>query len=98
MGSGPLRGRSKGEPRPGGAPVGTSGQGGSKPSGPDSSRIIVGLPLRIGKHPTPSSNTAVVAAKKAMAEKDEVIVDATHIFVVMGASVSRKKLFFSSLR
>lgn len=83
MGSGPLRkkpGAHEVEPSPR-----TSGYPDSKPSGPDSSRVVTGLPLREPSTQPPPDRSAAV---KGMAGKDDVFQDASHIFVVLGASVS----------
>ena len=58
---------------------------GSKPSGPDSSRVVTGLPLR-APAPAPQKQQA------AMAGKDEVFADVSNIFVVLGASASQTSL------
>ncbi len=93
MGSGQSRRRGTGGPGPAaGGPddhVGaTSGHaaGSQAPrssSSPDSSRVVVGLPLR-----TPQLSPA--PQKAAMAGKDDVFEKASNIFVVLGASVSQK--------
>ena len=81
MGSG-TSSRRKGADGHGG---GTSGKAGSKPSGPDPSRVVTGLPLRTPQlTPAPQKQTQTAA----MAGKDEVFEKASSIFVVLGASAS----------
>ena len=63
----------------------TSGKPGSKPSGPDPSRVVSGLPLRT-PDPQPSPKLSVEAKK--MDAKGDVFTPVSNIFVVMGASAS----------
>lgn len=66
----------------------TSGYSVNKRSGPDSSRTVTGLPLRVpSAQPAPAS-PASTAATRPMAGKEDVFQDASNIFVVLGASVS----------
>lgn len=85
MGSGPIKRLSNKSDNS----ADTSGVTGSKPtsgSGPDSSRKIIGLPLRaVSSSPAPEQRTK---GKAKMAGKDDVFEKATNIFVVLGASVN----------
>ena len=82
MGSGPSARRRAAAEDPANAGD-TSGHPVSKPSGPDSSRVVTGLPLRVACKPA-----AELPATKPMADKGEVFQDVSSIFVVLGASVS----------